>query len=85
MKKGMILYVAQGKEDVPLKTGEDLAETARSFGVAGVSVANSEAEAAYGWMSLITRGMQLILFTTVEYDPVLDRFRSLTAPVRLCG
>ncbi|MDR3569569.1 MAG: hypothetical protein P4L43_16210 [Syntrophobacteraceae bacterium] len=85
MKKGIVLYVAKGKEDVPLKTGADLAEAARSFGVAGVSVANSEEDAAYGWMSLITRGMQQILFMAVEYDPTRDSFTSLAAPVRLYG
>ena len=85
MKKGMVLYVAQGKEDVPLQTGAELAETARSLGVAGVSVANSEEDAAYGWMSLITRGMQQVLFMAVEYDPVGDRFKSVAAPMRLYG
>lgn len=53
--------------------------------VAVVSVANSEEDAAYGWMSLITRGMQQVLFMAVEYDAALDRFDSLTAPVMLCG
>lgn len=85
MKKGMILYVAQGKEDVPLKTAEELAATARAFGVAGVFVANSEEDAAYGWMSLITRGMHQVLFMAVEYDAARDSFESLAAPVRLCG
>ena len=85
MKKGMVLYVAQGKEHVPLKTGEELAETARSLGVDSVSVANSEEDAAYGWMSLITRGMHQVLFMAVEYDPFLDSFEALAAPQRLCG
>jgi hypothetical protein len=85
MTKGIILYVAQGKEHVPLQTGEELAETARSFGVQGVSVATSEADTAYGWMSLITRGMQQVLFMAVAYDPTQDRFHSVASPVRLSG
>lgn len=85
MKKGLILYVAQGKDNVPLKTAEELAETARSFGAAGVFVANSEEDAVYGWMSLITRGMQQIHFVAVDYDAVRDRFESVSTPVRLYG
>ncbi len=85
MKKGMILYVSQGREDVPLKTSGELAGTARFFGVADVFVAGSEEEAAYGWMSLITRGMQQIMFMTVGYDAGSDSFESLSTPVRLYG
>ncbi len=85
MKKGMILYVAEGKEDVPLQTAAELAAAAASFGVTAVSVAGSEEEAVYGWMSLITRGMQQIQFMTVAYDPDLDKFESRGGPVHLFG
>ncbi len=85
MRKGMILYVTQGREDLPLQAAAELIETARSLGVTAVSVASSEEDAVYGWWSLITRGMQQVLFMTVAYDAVLDRFESRGAPVRLCG
>ena len=85
MKKGMILYVIQGREEVPLQAAPDLIETDRSLGVAAVSVAGSEEEAVYGWWSLTTRGMQQVLFMTVAYDAVLDRFESRGAPMRLFG
>ncbi|MGO9556536.1 MAG: hypothetical protein ACLP2U_16115 [Syntrophobacteraceae bacterium] len=85
MKKGMILFVTQGKEDVPLQAAAELIETARSLGVTAVCVALTEEDAHHGWWSLITRGMQQVLFMTVVYNAVLDRFESLGAPVRLCG
>ena len=85
MKKGMILYVTQGREDVPLQCATELIETARSLGVSAVSVANSEEDAVYGWWSLITRGVQQVFFMTVAYDAVPGRFKSLSSPVRLCG
>ncbi len=85
MKKGMILYVTQGKEDVPLQAAAELIETARSLGVTAVCVALTEEDARHGWWSLITRGMQQVLFMTVFYNAVLDRFESRGAPVRLYG
>ena len=85
VKKGMILYVTQGREDVPLQAAADLKERARSLGVAAVSVAGTEEEAVYGWWNLITRGMQQVLFMTVAYDVVLDRFESRGTPMRLYG
>ncbi|MGC9196100.1 MAG: hypothetical protein ACP5IL_11690 [Syntrophobacteraceae bacterium] len=85
MKTGIILYVVQGKEDVPLKTGGELAKTAKFFGVAKVFVAGSEDEASYGWMSLLTRGIEQVLFMSVGYNAAKDSFESLGAPIRLCG
>ena len=85
MKKGMILYITQGKEDVPLQGAAELLETSRSLGVTAVRVALTEEDAVHGWWSLLTRGMQQILFMTVAYNAVLDRFESQGAPVRLCG
>jgi hypothetical protein len=85
MKKGMILYVTPGKEDVPLQGAEELIETARSLGVTAVCVVITEEDAVHGWWALIARGMQQIFFMTVTYNAVLDRFESQGAPVQLCG
>jgi hypothetical protein len=84
MKKGMILYVTEGKEDVPLQAAMELIETARALGVTAVCVASSEVDAAHGWWSLVTKGMQQILFMTVAYNGGLDRFESRGSVVRLC-
>ncbi len=85
MKKGMILYVTEGKEEVPLKGVNDLVETSRSLGVSAVSVATSEEDVVYGWWRLAARGMQQVLFMAVAYDPDLDRFESRGKPLLLCG
>jgi hypothetical protein len=85
MKKGMILYVTQGKEDVPLQAASELIETARSLGVTTVCVATTEEDAIHGWWSLIVRGMRQVLFMTVAYNAALDRFESRGTPVRLGG
>ena len=52
MKKGMILYVTQGKEDVPLQAAAELIEIARRLGVTAVCVALTEEDAVHGWWSL---------------------------------
>ena len=85
MKKGMVLYVTEGKADVPLQTAAELVATAASLGVTAVSVVSSVEEAVYGWMSLITRGMQQVLFMTVTYDAARDRLESRSEPVKLYG
>jgi hypothetical protein len=84
MKKGMILYVTEGKEDFPLQASAELIETARSLGVTAVSVAITEEDAANGWWGLISRGVQQVLFMTVAYNALLDNFESRGTPVRLC-
>ncbi|MFZ2446918.1 MAG: hypothetical protein WAW37_11225 [Syntrophobacteraceae bacterium] len=85
MKKGMILYVTQGKEDVPLQAAAELIETARSLGVTAVSVAITEEDAVHGWWGLLARGMRQVLFMAVAYNAALDKFESRGTPVRLCG
>lgn len=85
MKKGMILYVTQGKEDVPPEAAAELIEEARTLGVTAVCVAISEDEAVHGWWTLMTRGMQQVLFMTAAYNSALNRFESQGVPVRLCG
>ena len=85
MKKGMILYITKGKEDVPLQSAAELIQAARSLGVTAVCVTVTEEDAVHGWWSLLTRGMQQVLFMTAAYNAVLDRFESQGTPVRLCG
>lgn len=85
MKKGMVLYVMDGKQDVPLQDVSDLIKTSRSLGVSAVSVATSEEEVVQGWWHLTSRGMHQVLLMTVVYDAALDRFEARGAPLRLCG
>ena len=85
MKKGMILYVTEGKEEVPLQGAADLIEASRSLGVTAVSVATSEEDVVHGWWHLVTRGAHQVLLMMVTYDSALQKFESRGAPVRLCG
>jgi hypothetical protein len=85
MRKGMILYVTLGKEDVPLQGGTELMELIRSLDVAEVRVATTQVDVDYGWWQLITKGVHQVLLMTVAYDSVLKRFESSRAPLRLWG
>jgi hypothetical protein len=85
MKKGMILYVTKGKEDVPLRTADEMIETARSLGVTDVCVAITEDDAVHGWYTLITRGMRQVFFVNVAYNAVHEKFECQGAPALLWG
>jgi len=85
MKTGMVLYVTKGKEDVPLQESWKIGRTSRSLGVAGVCVATSEDELAYGWWRLITRGMHQVHCVAAAYDAGRDVFEPHGLPMRLWG
>ena len=85
MKKGMILYVTEGKDEVPLHDFQDLTRTLVTPGISAVYVATSEDELMYGWWHLITRGMHQISCTAAVYDAALQRFDTVGEPLRLCG
>jgi hypothetical protein len=85
MKKGMILYVAEGKGDVPLQREEDLVQVTRSLGVTTVCVATTEEDAVDGWWKLIAKGMHQVLFMTVAYDSMSGNFQFLGTPSRIWG
>lgn len=84
MKKGMILYVMEGQEEVPLQGSEDLIEVARSLGVTAISVATSEEDVVHGWWHLVNGGARQVLFMTVAYNGDSRKFESRGVPVRLC-
>jgi hypothetical protein len=81
----MILYVTQGKEDVPPHGGTELIELSRSLGVAAVCVAITQDDVDYGWWELITKGVHQVLLVTVVYNTVLKSFEPSRAPLRLWG
>lgn len=81
----MILYVTQGKEQVPMQRETELVELARSLDVSEVCVATTKVDVDYGWWKLITKGVDQVLLTTVSYDAVLNSFESSRAPMRLWG
>ncbi len=85
MKKGMILYVTEGKDEVPPHDFQDLARASVRPGISGVYVATSEDELMYGWWHLISRGMQQVSCTAAVYDAASRRFHTVGEPMRLCG
>jgi len=60
MKKGLILYVTEGKEEIHNEDWPDFGEELNSLGASAICVATSEDEIAYIWWHMITRGMNLI-------------------------
>jgi hypothetical protein len=85
MKKGVILYVTKGKEEVPMQGLPDLLGISRSLNVSAVWVATSEDEVAYGWWHLLTRGMHQVSCLAAAYDPELGSFEPHGRALRLCG
>jgi hypothetical protein len=85
MKKGLILYVTAGKEDVPLHDFTKLCRAALMPGISAAYVATSEDEAIYGWWHLITRGMHQVWCTAAHYNAHLGEFELRGNPYRLCG
>mgnify|MGYP000023541964 CR=1 FL=1 len=85
MKTGMILYVTEGKEDVPIPDPAELSRTCLSLGVSAVCIATSEDEVAYGWWHLIARGMHRVSCVAAAYDGETRRFEPHGMTLRLCG
>jgi len=85
MKTGMVLYVTEGKEDVPLPREEDMIGFSQSLGVASVCVAITEEDVAYGWWRLIAKGVHEVLFMPVAYDVSLGSLESRGTALRLWG
>jgi hypothetical protein len=86
MKKGMILYVTEGKEEVRRQSdGPELEATLSWLGVDAIRLATSEEEIAHGWWQLITRGMQQVSCMKAAYNVTLRRLEPFGEPLRLCG
>jgi hypothetical protein len=85
MKRGMILYVNEEKDEIPQQGTMELIETSRSLGVSAVSLAFKEEDVVSGWVHLIAEGVGEVLFMTIAYDAVRGSFASTGKPVRLCG
>ena len=74
MKRGMILYVTEGKEVVGAHSDRpDLKAMVSWLGVDAIRLATSEEEIAYGWWQLITRGMQQVSCMKAAYNAGLHR------------
>ena len=86
MKRGMILYVTEGKEEVGMHSDRpDLKAMVTWLGVDAIRLAISEEEIAYGWWQLITHGMQQVSCMKAAYNADLHRLIPFGEPLRLCG
>lgn len=85
MKRGMILYINEEKDDISPSGMENLIETSGSLGVSAVSLAFKEEDVVSGWVHLIDRGVGEVLFMTVAHDAVQGNFVATGKPVLLCG
>ncbi len=86
MKKGIIFYVTEGKEEARERLDRlDLKEPRARLDVNEVILATSEEEIAYGWYQMVTRGMQQIACMKAVFDAHTDRIEPFGAPLRLCG
>jgi hypothetical protein len=86
MKKGIILYVTEGKEEARERWDRlDLGEPRERLKANAVLLATSEEEVAYGWWRMVTQGMQQIACMKAVFDPQEDRIEPFGTPLRLCG
>jgi len=85
MKKGMIMYVTEGKDEIPLDDFRGITGACAPPGISAVYVATSEDEVMQGWWHLISRGMHQVSCTAAVYDAASRRFDVVGQPLRLCG
>ncbi len=86
MKKGIIFYITEGKEDVEM--AEVPSRTGKSFRVAGfdsLRLAVSEDDIVYYWWQLVTRGIGEVSCMKATYNPAQGTIAPFGAPMRLCG
>jgi hypothetical protein len=83
MKKGMILYVTGGKDEVD--EWMDLASQKELLKVDDICLATSEIELVYGWWRMLTRGMQHVTCMTANYDSANNAIEPGKQILKLCG
>lgn len=83
MKKGVILYITEGKDE--MQDWLDVREPLTSLGASHICVATSEDEIAYGWWRLLARGMQHISCMKAAYNATLGSLEPYGTALRLCG
>jgi hypothetical protein len=86
MKKGLIVYVTEGKEDVEM--AEVRSDSTKPLSVPGVDslrLAVSEDDIVYYWWQLVSRGMSEVSCMKGTYDAAKGEIALFGAPMRLCG
>jgi hypothetical protein len=85
MKKGLILYVTEGKEEIYKQEWPEFREQPNSLGTSTICVATSEDEIAYSWWRLLTRGIQHISCMKAAYNATRGKLEPYGTVLRLCG
>ena len=85
MKKGVILYLTDGKEAFEDRDWPKLSSLRATLGASAVWLAASEEEIAYAWWRLLVRGMHQVFCMTAKYDPGGRSIEPYGEPLRLCG
>jgi hypothetical protein len=83
MKKGIILYVTEGRDAV--SDWMDLTTEKRLLGVDAICLATSETELTYGWWQMLARGVQQVSCMSASYDIAENTIRPAGHVLRLCG
>ncbi len=83
MKRGMILYVTEGRERIG--DWPELDKERKLLGADAVCLASSESEIAYGWWRLLVSGMQEVSCVRAVYDESRHLLEPWGMPLRLCG
>jgi hypothetical protein len=84
MKKGTILFVMEGRDELQdqslnLRLARDL------LGVQAVSLATSEDDVAYAWWGLLAKGMHQVSLLKAAYHAGDDHMEFQGPSLRLCG
>jgi hypothetical protein len=85
MKRGLILYVTEGKEEFEMQDTQDWSASLGVSGASAVCAATTEEEIVYNWWRLFTRGMHEVLCMHAAYDAGCNRLEPHGIPLRLYG
>ena len=85
MKKGMILYVTQGKNELDGNRCPDLSGLKRELGVQSVCLTTSEDEMSYACWRMLVSGMHQVFCMHAEYHVDERRLELGGAPIRIAG
>jgi hypothetical protein len=83
MKKGIIFYITEGKEQV----GDDLElqPLQKKLEADSLAVATSEAEISHRWYQMVTGGIQNVFCMIAVYREQENQLVPQGMPMRLCG
>ncbi len=85
MKKGMIFYVTQGKNELDDSPCPDMSDLRRELGVQSVCLTTSEDEMSYACWRMLTAGMHQVSCMHVWYHVNESRLELRGFPFRMAG